>query len=117
MTIKVHKRVDEPVPHPFRPIVATCGTALVILSKRLDHKPKQLKPHILTYIKDSEKFLKHVKAFQKLQKNVKLPKKARHFTTDAKSMYTYIDIDHTLEVLRLFLEELEREGNSCLIST
>ena len=25
-------------------------------------------------------------------------------------MYTYIDANHGLEVLRLFLEELEREG-------
>jgi hypothetical protein len=110
MTIKVHKRVDKPVPHPFRPIVATCGTALAILSKWLDHKLQQLKPHILTYVKDSDEFLKHVKAFQKLQKNGKLPKNARHFTADAESMYTYIDTDHALEVLRLFLEELEREG-------
>ena len=35
---------------------------------------------------------------------------ARHFIADAKSMYTYIDTNHGLEVLRLFLEELEREG-------
>ena len=109
-TVKVHKRVEEKIPHPFRPIVATCGTALAILSKWLDYKLQQLKPHILTYIKDSSDFLRYIKAFQKLQKNGRLPSNARHFTADAKSMYTYIDTNHGLEVLRLFLEELEREG-------
>ena len=61
-------------------------------------------------VKDNDEFLKHVKAFQKLQKNVKLPTNVRHFNADAESMYTYIDTNHALGVLRLFLEELEREG-------
>ena len=104
-TVKVHKKVKEKIPNPFRPIVATCGTALAILSKWLDYKLEQLKPHILTYIKDSSDFLKYIKAFQKLQKNGRLPANARHFIADAKSKYTYIDTNHGLEVLRLFLEE------------
>ena len=37
-------------------------------------------------------------------------KKVRHFTADAKSMYTNINSNHALELLRLFLEELEKEG-------
>ena len=40
----------------------------------------------------------------------KLPQDVRHLTADTKLMYTYIDTDHAFEVLRLFLEELEREG-------
>ena len=65
--------------------------------------------YILTYIKDSSDFLNYAKAFQKLQKNGRLLKNARHFTADEKSMYTYSDTDHALEVLNLFLQELERE--------
>ena len=34
VTAKTHK----PKPRPYTPIVATCGTVLAILSKRLDHK-------------------------------------------------------------------------------
>ena len=34
VTVKVHK----PAPHPYRLIVATCGTTLAILSKWLDYK-------------------------------------------------------------------------------
>ena len=44
--IKVHKN-----PHTFRPIVATCGTVLLILSSWLDYKLKQLLPFVETYIK------------------------------------------------------------------
>ena len=60
------------------------------------------------YTKDSSDFLRYIKAFQKLQKNGRLPKNSRHFTADAKSMYTNIDTNHALEVLRVFLEELEK---------
>lgn len=48
MEIKVHKWVDKPVPYSFKPIVMVCGTVLAIISKWLDHKLQQLKPHILT---------------------------------------------------------------------
>jgi hypothetical protein len=51
-------------------------------------------------------------AFQKFKKNLRLPTINRPSTADTKSMYTNINIDtnHDLEVLSLFLEELEREG-------
>ena len=107
-TVKVHTKVKK-TPHPYRPIVATCGTALAILSKWLDHKLQQLKPHIWMYTKDSNDFLRYIKTFQKLQKNGRLLKNARHITANAESMYTNIYNNHTLEVLGLFLEELERE--------
>ena len=90
--------------------MATCGTALAILSKWLDHKLQQLKPHILTYTKYSSDFLRYIKTFQKLQNNGRLPKHAKHFTAHAKSMYTNIDTTHALEVFRLFLEESGKEG-------
>ena len=108
-TVKVHKRVEKPLPNPFRPIAASCGTAQAILSKWLDHKLQQLKPFILTWIKDSNQFLNYVTAFVKLQNNGRLPPNARLITADAISMYTNIDTGHALKVLRWFLEELERE--------
>ena len=99
MTIKVHKD-----PYKFRPIVATCGTVLSALSSWLDYKLQQLKPYISTYIKDSDDFRKQVHELGPL------PPNARIITADAKSMYTNIDTDHALEILRSFLEELEAEG-------
>ena len=96
-------------------------TPLAILrTKWLDYKIQQLKPCILIYIKDRSNFLRHIKVFQKLQRNIKLKKSTIHFTVDEKSMYTCIDTDTTnlaLEALQLFLEEVEREGNSHQIFT
>ena len=93
-------------PYIFRPIVATCGTALSILSSWLDYKLKQLLPFIETYIKSSCQLRK------KLKELGRLPKNARMVTADAKSMYTKIETEHGLEVLRQFLEELKEEGIS-----
>ena len=56
MTVKVHKN-----PIKYRPIVATCGTALSGLSKWLDYKLKQLLTHISTYIKDSNELREKLK--------------------------------------------------------
>ena len=109
-TVKVHKKVEKPLPHPFRPITASCGTAQAILSKWLDQKLQQLTPFILTWIKDSNQFLNYVNAFVKLQKNGRLPPNARMITADAVSMYTNIETTHALNVLRWFLEELKEEG-------
>ena len=103
-TIKIHKRIEGKVPHPFRPIVATCGTALAVLSKWLDYKLQQLKSHILTYVRDSDEFSRYIKAYQKLCKDDRLPRNARHFTADARSMYTNIDTNHGLRVLKWFLK-------------
>ena len=98
-TIKVHKN-----PYTFRPIVATCGTALYILSKWLDNKLQQLKPYISMFVKDGDDFWDKLKDFRPL------PSNARVFTADANSMYTNIDTEHALIILRKFLEELAAEG-------
>ena len=108
--VKLHKNKEGPIPHPFRPIVATCGTALAILSKWLDYKLQQLTPTILTYIKDTKYFLNYLKAFTKLQPGGRLPKNARMFKADATSMYTNIDTTHGLKILKSFLIELKEEG-------
>ena len=114
-TPKIHKDVERKIPHPqlthpLRPIVTTCGTALANLSKRVDHKLQQLKPHILKYIKDSDDFLRYVNAFATLLKGGKLPRNARLITADAISIYTNINTEHGLCILQLFLEELLAEG-------
>ena len=46
-----------------------------------------------------------------MNSNGKLPKNARLFTADAISMYTNIDTNHGLKVLRSFLEELRSADN------
>ena len=78
---------------------------MAILSCWLDYKLQQLKPFISTFIKDSHDFLDRPKKFGPL------PKNARIFIADAKSMYTNIDTDHGIKVLRKFLEELDEQGN------
>ena len=46
----------------------------------------------------------------KTQKDGRLPENVRMIKADAKSMYTNIDTDHALHILRLFLEELKDDG-------
>ena len=100
MLIKIHK-----TPSKFPPIVATCGTTLLILSSWLDYKSQQLKPFMSTYIKDSDDFQ------EQLEDCGQLPPNAKGFTADVNSMYSNIDTKHLLEILRKFLEELDEEGN------
>ena len=66
-TIKVHKN-----PPTLRPIVAQCGTVILVLSSWLDYKLKKLSPFISTYMKDSRDF--KVK-LDHLNSNDRLPKK------------------------------------------
>ena len=63
---------------------------------------------MLIYIKDSNKFLIYSKAF--IKTFGKLPKNGKVFKADAKSMYTNIDAEHTLWVLREKLENVYEEG-------
>ena len=98
-TVKVHKS-----PIKFRPIVSTCGTAVSVLSSWLDYQLQKLKQHISTYLKDSDDLIEQLKELEPLQYNAKL------ITADARQMYTEINTDHALEVLKMFLEELDDEG-------
>ena len=50
-TIKVHKN-----PPTLRPIVAQCGTVILVLSSWLDYKLKKLLPFVSTYIKGQQRF-------------------------------------------------------------
>ena len=97
--VKMHKD-----PHELRPIVATCGTVLSNLSKWLDYKLKKLLPFITTYIKDSNDLRR------KLKQLGRLPENARLIAADAIAMYPNIKTEHALDIVRMFLEELAREG-------
>ena len=68
-TIKVHKN-----PPTLRPIVAECGTVILVRSSWLGYKLKKLLSFISTYIKDSRDF--KVK-LDNLNSNGRLPKNAR----------------------------------------
>ena len=46
-----------------------------------------------------------------MNSNARLPKNARLVTADAISMYTNINTNYGLKVLRLFLKELKSESN------
>ena len=68
------------------PIVACVGTFTEVFSKWLDYQMKRLLPLSSSYIKDSNELLLRLKPLEKL------PSNARLFTSDAKAMYTNIDI-------------------------
>ena len=102
-TIKVHKN-----PHTLRPIVSQCGTVISVLSSWLDYKLKKLLAFVSTYIKDSRDFKRKL---DDINGKGRLPINAKLVTADAVSIYTNIDTEHGLKVLRLFLEELKSEGN------
>ncbi|KAL7502016.1 hypothetical protein ACHAXN_000326 [Cyclotella atomus] len=87
-TAKVHKK-----PMMLRPVVAKCGTAIESLSKWLDCKLQKLKSEILWCIKDSESIRTEVITLD-------LPPNARLVTCDAKSMYSNIDLNHAMPVMK-----------------
>ncbi|KAL3791711.1 hypothetical protein ACHAWO_009969 [Cyclotella atomus] len=91
-TAKVHKN-----PVMLRPVVAKCGTAIESVSKWLDCELQKLKSEIPWCIKDSESFRSEV---------IKLdpPPNARLVTFDAKSMYSNIDLDHAMPVMKHWFE-------------
>ena len=94
-------------PHRFRPIVAQCGTAIASVSSWLHYKLKKLLPFVPTYIKNTRDF--HERLLD-LNKRGRLPENARVISADAISMYTDIDTNHALAILRMFLEELREQG-------
>ena len=100
MLTKVHKN-----PHTFRPVVATCGTVLLILSSWLDYKLKQLLPFVEACTRNSSDLR------SKMNNLGKLPRNARLVTADATSTHTGVNAEHGLSTLRGFLEELESNGS------
>ena len=93
-TAKVHKD-----PWKMRPAVATCGTFFHGLSRWADVYLQQLKFLSPAYLGDSYELLAI------LEDIGKLPEGTRAFTMDATAMYTNIDSDHGLLILKMFIEK------------
>ena len=91
---KMHK---NKTPTPFIPVVSQCGSLSAIISKFIDYKLQPFTTTIPSYIKNSSKLL------DKLDRITFLPKNARLFTSDATSMYTNIDPDEGIDVLKKYL--------------
>ena len=96
MSLKAHK-----TPWKMRPIVCCAGTLMNCLSKWLDYWLQKLRPHVSTYIKDSNDLINKLKALGVLPPNVWV------FTADADSMYTNIDTAHALLVIGIWLDSLD----------
>lgn len=82
---KIHKE-----PWQTRPIVSCVGSTAEVLSIWLDVQLQKVIKLCLSYIEDS------IQVINKLQELSPLPK---IFSADATSMYSNIDIDHSLEVI------------------
>ena len=97
---KVHKNKS---PTPFRPVVSQCGSLSAIISTFIDYKLQPFTTTNPSYIKNSTKLL------DKLDRIPKLPKNARLFTSDATSMYTNIDPEEGINILRQYITTYNSE--------
>ena len=92
-TPKVHKN-----PWKTRPIVSCVNSHLGDLSKWIDVQLQRVVHLCPCYLKDSQSLLR------KLHRLGQLPPTAVVVTADAVSMYTNIDTQHSLKVLRLWFD-------------
>jgi hypothetical protein len=88
---KIHKN-----PISLRPVVSTTNSLLSYFSNWADYKMKELLPLVRSYTKNSTSIIEDLK-------NLNIPKEAKLFAADAKSMYTNIDTDLGLATLKDFL--------------
>jgi hypothetical protein len=92
LTMKIHKTSMA-----TRPIVAIRGSITAGLGTWLDQQLQPICKKLPTYIKSSFELTDLLKDLPDL------PDSARLFTADAVSMYTNIDTDHALSVIRRYL--------------
>ena len=87
-----------------RPVMAKCGTFLEIASKFIDYHFQRLTKLFTTYLKDFFRLLHDLQI-------LKLPTDCpiSLFTTDAISMYTFIDTTHANEVLTTWFERKKNQ--------
>ena len=97
---KVHK---NKLPIPFRPVISQCGSLSAIISTYIDYKLQTFTKAMPSYIQNSTKLLEKLDKFPQLPKNTKL------FTSDATSMYTNIDPDEGINVLRKYITTYKSE--------
>jgi hypothetical protein len=97
---KVHK---NKIPVPLRPVISQCGSLSAVISTFIDYKLQPFTQKVPSYIKNSTSLLNQI------DKLPTLPKQARIFTSDATSMYTNIDPDEGIEVLKCYLNEYNKE--------
>ena len=88
---KIHKN-----PISLRPVVSTTNSLLSYFSNWADYKMKELLPLVRSYTKNSTSIIEDLK-------NLNIPKEAKLFAADAKSMYTNIDTGLGLATLKDFL--------------
>ena len=92
---KIHKS-----PWALRPVIAKVGTTIECISKWLDYELQKLRKFIPTYIKDSRDYHQKITSRQ-------WPAGTKIFTADASAMYDNIDIDHGVDIIKLWLESLQ----------
>ena len=95
--IKIHK-----TPYKIRPVVSCCGSLLATVSTWLDFHLQSLRPFLPAFIKDSTEF-------QNQLEQTLIPAQTKLFTCDAVSMYTNIDVTHSIEILTKWFNEFRHE--------
>lgn len=103
---KVHKPVTK-WPNPEmpsgRPIVGDCGTESRRVSDLLDHYIKPLANKHKSYVKDTYDFIKKVR-------NQKIGRDCLLVTGDITSLYTNMNINRTIAVLKMALKSNPQRG-------
>ena len=105
--IKIHK-----TPWKICPVVSCCGSLLARVSTWVDFHLQRLQHLIPSFIKDSEDL-------QNQLSNLTIPPDTKLFTCNAISMYTNIDVNHSIfvmsEFFSLFRSELPPDFPTSLI--
>jgi hypothetical protein len=90
---KVHKN-----PFSLRPVVSTTNSLLAVFSTWLDYEMKELLPFAESFTKNSISVIQDIKHLQ-------IPDNALLFSADAVSMYTNIDTQQALNLIRDFIRD------------
>ena len=96
--VKIHKS-----PWKLRPVVSCCGSLLAKVSSWIDFHLQSIRYAIPSYIKDSEEL-------QRQLQSLHIPPHTKIFTCDAISMYTNIDIDHSITVVEKWFDKYKNES-------
>ena len=95
--VKIHKQ-----PWTLRPVVSCCGSLLATISTWIDFHLQKLRTKLPAFIQDSTEF-------QRELNNTSIPKNTKIITCDAVSMYTNIDVEHSIETLRNWFIKFKSE--------